>query len=130
MTANKVSHNGCHAAVRDERELDPRHLVEHLRGQVHECAVAAVTDGEFLALHLCQGNDVSHGRALERRWCCENERRSGKSGHRDDVLSHLKCLCLESLTTAEYGCPSQTDDVTIGHRLCDCIDCDQAAGAR
>ena len=50
MAADQVGHHRRHAAVGHERELDPRHLVEQLGGQMHERAVAAVADGELVAL--------------------------------------------------------------------------------
>ena len=79
MIADEIAHHRRNAAIGHERDLGPGHLVEHLGGQVHERAVAAMTDRELVALRLCLRNDVAQRRALERTRGRQNERRSSEA---------------------------------------------------
>jgi len=130
MAADQIVQDRRHAAIGNQGDLGAGHLVEHLGGEMHPCADAAMTDGQLARVALRQRDDVEQRLALERRRRREDEGRAREPRHRHNVLLRVVGHFLaHGEIGAECARTAEPDRVAVGCGLRDRVDPDHGARA-
>lgn len=85
MPANQVGNDRGHAPIGHQLESRISHLIEHLASEMHQRAVAAVTECKLVGL-LCHGDDVAKRLSPQRIRGCQDERHRRKAGNGRKIL--------------------------------------------
>ena len=109
---------GAMPAIRHHRQLDAGHLVEHLGGEMHQRAVAAVPDGKLLALR--ERDDLAQRLGGKRRRGGEDEGRARQHRDRRQILARVVGhLLAERDVAAKRAGAAEADGVAVGRRARD-----------